>query len=293
MSADLFNLSGRSALITGGGRGLGKAMARGFAQAGADVFLASRTESELQAAAAEVADGLDVKVEWMGVDMTDRDQVDGLAREAVSRLGKIDILVNNAGTNIPAAIDDITDDGWDQVVELNLSACMRLMRALIPGMKERGWGRVINISSILGLAAKETRNVYCATKFGLIGLTQAAALDVGESISSILGLAAKETRNVYCATKFGLIGLTQAAALDVGESNVTVNAIAPGPFLTELPGRLLTEEQRKQFAARTALGRWGRPEELVGPALMMASDAGSYVTGTCLTVDGGVLARGI
>ena len=256
MSADLFNLSGRSALITGGGRGLGKAMARGFAQAGADVFLASRTESELQAAAAEVADGLDVKVEWMGVDMTDRDQVDGLAREAVSRLGKIDILVNNAGTNIPAAIDDITDDGWDQVVELNLSACMRLMRALIPAMKERGWGRVINISSILGLAAKETRNVYCATKFGLIGLTQ-------------------------------------AAALDVGESNVTVNAIAPGPFLTELPGRLLTEEQRKQFAERTALGRWGRPEELVGPALMMASDAGSYVTGTCLTVDGGVLARGI
>ena len=256
MSADLFNLSGRSALITGGGRGLGKAMARGFAQAGADVFLASRTESELQAAAAEVADGLDVKVEWMGVDMTDRDQVDGLAREAVSRLGKIDILVNNAGTNIPAAIDDITDDGWDQVVELNLSACMRLMRALIPAMKERGWGRVINISSILGLAAKATRNVYCATKFGLIGLTQ-------------------------------------AAALDVGESNVTVNAIAPGPFLTELPGRLLTEEQRKQFAERTALGRWGRPEELVGPALMMASDAGSYVTGTCLTVDGGVLARGI
>ena len=121
MSADLFNLSGKAALITGGGRGLGKAMARGFAQAGADILIASRTESELEAAAAEVGDGLDVKVEWMSVDMTDRDQVDGLAREAVSRLAKIDILVNNAGTNIPAAIDDIADEGWDQVVELNLS----------------------------------------------------------------------------------------------------------------------------------------------------------------------------
>ena len=139
MSADLFNLSGKCALITGGGRGLGKAMARGFAQAGADVFLASRTESELQGAAAEVADGLDVKVEWMSVDMTNRDQVDELAREAVSRLGKIDILVNNAGTNIPAAIDDITDEGWDQVVELNLSGCMRLM-ACVDSRHERAAG---------------------------------------------------------------------------------------------------------------------------------------------------------
>ena len=97
----------------------------------------------------------------------------------------------------------------------------------------------------------------------------------------------------YCATKAALIGLTEAAALDVGSSNVTVNAIAPGPFLTELPGRLLTDEQKKLFAEKTALGRWGDPEELVGPALMMASEAGSFVTGTCLTVDGGVLARGL
>ena len=255
-AADLFNLSGKAALITGGGRGLGKAMARGFAQAGADIFLASRTENELRAAAAEVAEGLDVKVEWMSADMTDRVHVDRLSREAVARLGKVDILVNNAGGNTPAAIDEITDDAWDQIVELNLSSCMRLTRALIPAMKERGWGRVINISSILGLGGKETRNSYCATKSGLIGLTE-------------------------------------AAALDVGSSNVTVNAIAPGPFLTELPAGLLTEEEKKLFAERTALGRWGRPEELVGPALMLASDAGSFVTGTCLTVDGGVLARAI
>lgn len=256
MISDLFNLSGKAALITGGGRGLGKAMARGFAEAGADIFLASRTHSELEIAAAEVANGLNVKVKWMSVDMTSRDQVDRLARESVAQLGKIDILVNNAGTNIPAAIDEIVDEAWDQVVELNLSGCMRLMRALIPAMKERNWGRVINISSILGLAGKEARGAYCATKAALIGLTE-------------------------------------AAALDVGSSNVTVNAIAPGPFLTELPGGLLTDEQKKLFAEKTALGRWGDPEELVGPALMMASEAGSFVTGTCVTVDGGVLARGL
>ncbi len=252
--SDLFNLSGKVALITGGGRGLGKAMARGFAEAGADIFIASRTSSELEIAAEEIASGLDVRVNWMSVDMTDRGQVEHLARESVAQLGKVDILVNNAGSNIPAAIDQIVDEEWDQMVELNLSGCMRLMRALIPAMKERNWGRVINISSILGLAGKETRDVYCATKAALIGLTE-------------------------------------AAALDVGPSNVTVNAIAPGPFLTELPGNLLTDEQKKFFAKRTALGRWGHPEELVGPALMMASEAGSFVTGTCVTVDGGVLAR--
>lgn len=256
MRANIFDLSGRAALVTGGGRGLGKAMARGFAQAGADVFLASRTRGELEAATAEIGDGLDVKVGWMEVDMTNRSQVDELAQEAVAQLGKIDILINNAGTNIPESITDITDESWDQMLELNLSGCMRLMRALIPAMKERGWGRVVNISSILGLAGKETRNAYCATKSALIGLTE-------------------------------------ATALDVGLSNVTVNAIAPGPFLTELPGNLLTNEQKRLFAERTALGRWGDPEELVGPALMMVSEAGSFITGTCLTVDGGVLARAI
>ena len=256
MRTNIFDLSGRAALVTGGGRGLGKAMARGFAQAGADVFLASRTRGELEAVTAEIGDSLDVKVGWMEVDMTNRSQVDELAQEAVAQLGKIDILINNAGTNIPESITDITDESWDQMLELNLSGCMRLMRALIPAMKERGWGRVVNISSILGLAGKETRNAYCATKSALIGLTE-------------------------------------AAALDVGLSNVTVNAIAPGPFLTELPGNLLTNEQKRLFAERTALGRWGDPEELVGPALMMVSEAGSFITGTCLTVDGGVLARAI
>ena len=109
MNDNLFDLSGKTALITGGGRGLGKAMAREFARAGADVMISSRTEEELRATAAEIAEGLDVRVEWMVVDMVDRGQVDGLASEAVSRLGRVDILVNNAGSNIPEPIDEVLD----------------------------------------------------------------------------------------------------------------------------------------------------------------------------------------
>ncbi len=254
MNNQLFDLSGRTALITGGGRGLGKAMARAFAEAGADVMISSRTEEELRSAAAEISEGLDVRVEWMAVDMVEREQVDGIAVETLSRLGRVDILVNNAGSNIPQPIDEVSDEAWDRIVELNLSSCLRLTRALVPQMKERNWGRVIHISSVLGLGGKEGRSAYCSTKSALVGLAR-------------------------------------ASALDLGPHNITVNCIAPGPFLTDLPGKILTDEQKKTFADKTALGRWGRPDELAGPALMLASEAGSYVTGTTILVDGGALAR--
>jgi NAD(P)-dependent dehydrogenase (short-subunit alcohol dehydrogenase family) len=169
-------------------------------------------------------------------------------------MGHIDILVNNAGSNHPQAIDVIQDSDWDRLVELNLSSCMRLTRLLTPQMKGRGWGRIIHISSVLGLGGAEGRNSYCATKSGLIGLTR-------------------------------------ASALDLGRFNITVNAIAPGPFLTDLPARMLSEEQKRNFTETTALGRFGRPEELIGPALLLASEAGSYITGQTLVVDGGALCR--
>jgi len=254
MASTLFDLSGRTALITGGSRGLGRAMARGFAEAGADVLITSRHEDELRSAVDVIGKGLSRKVEMMVCDMTDLMQVDELAKAAVARLGKIDILVNNAGTNIPQPIDRITDDAWETTMLLNLTSVMRLTRALVPPMKERQWGRIIHISSVLGLGGKEGRNSYCATKAALTGLAR-------------------------------------ASALDLGPFNVTVNCIAPGPFLTDLPGKLLNDEQKKHFAARTAFGRWGKPEEIVGPALMLASDAGSYVTGSTLLVDGGNMAK--
>ncbi|MGD9722554.1 MAG: SDR family NAD(P)-dependent oxidoreductase [Pirellulales bacterium] len=254
MTQSMFDLTGRVALVTGGSKGLGKAMARGFAEAGANVVICSRHEAELASAAAEIAAGTKAKVVTFVIDMTQRDQVRKLAEQALAAMGRVDILVNNAGSNIPQPIDEITDESWDQIVELNLSSCMALSRALVPQMKERRWGRIIHISSIMGLASKDARNVYSATKSGLLGLAR-------------------------------------ASALDLGAYNITVNCIAPGPFLTDLPGTLLSPEQKKALADRTALGRWGEPRELAGPALLLASEAGSYITGEVLVVDGGSLVK--
>jgi len=253
-SKSMFDLSGKVALVTGGSKGLGKAMARAFAEHKADVYICSRHEDELKAAAAEIGDGLSGRVEWSAADLTKPPHVDGLVAEAQKRLGRVDILVNNAGTNIPQPIDEVTDENWATMLELNLTSAMRLTRACVPSMKKKKWGRVIHISSVLGLGGKEGRNGYSATKSGIIGLAR-------------------------------------ASALDLGPYNITVNCIAPGPFLTDLPASLLTDEQKQQFADRTALGRWGKAEELMGPALLLASEAGSYITGSVLSVDGGCLIR--
>jgi NAD(P)-dependent dehydrogenase (short-subunit alcohol dehydrogenase family) len=254
MKGTLFDLTRRSALVTGGSRGLGKAMARIFAQAGADVLIASRHEEELRPTAEGIRAEFGVRAEYLTVDMTNRQSVARLAEEAVARMGKIDILVNNAGGNRPQAIDAIGDADWDYLVELNLNSCMALTRAIVPGMKERRWGRVIHISSIMGLASTAERNAYSATKAALVGMAK-------------------------------------ASALDLGPYNITVNCIAPGPFATEMPMSILSKEQQDALGSRTAIGRWGRPDELAGPALLLASEAGSYITGTVLVVDGGVLAR--
>ena len=187
-------------------------------------------------------------------DMTRREDVRRLADSAVAAMGRVDILVNNAGSNTPQPIDAILDEDWDQLVELNLNSCMALTRALVGPMKERRWGRIIHISSIMAFLSKEGRNVYSATKSALLGLARANALDLGA---------------------FG----------------ITVNCIAPGPFLTDLPASLLSDAEKKAFSDHTALGRWGDPNELVGPALLLASDAGSYITGQTLIVYGGFMTR--
>jgi len=252
MKNAMFDLSGRVALVTGGSKGLGKAMSRAFAEAGADVVISSRHEDELKAALAEIRSGTEVRGTYVVADMSRRADADRLAKAALSEFGRVDILVNNAGSNVPEEIDKITDANWDRIVELNLSSCMALTRALVPQMKGRKWGRVIHISSIMGLASKPGRDAYSATKAALIGLARASALELG----------------FY---------------------GITVNCIAPGPFLTDLPGQLLSAEEKATFARRTALGRWGDPRELAGPALLLASDAGSYITGQTLVVDGGTL----
>ncbi len=254
MQGTIFDLTGRVALVTGGSKGLGKAMAMAFAQAGADIIITSRHETELQAALTEIKKSSSVRVSYVVADMTDREAVQTLIEKSLSAMGQVDIVVNNAGGNDPQAIDKITDEGWDRIVELNLTSCMALTRGLVPQMKERRWGRIIHISSIMGLASKEGRNAYSATKSALIGMAR-------------------------------------ATALDLGAYGITVNCLAPGPFLTDLPGSILSDEEREQFAKRTALGRWGEAKELAGPALLLASEAGSYITGETLVVDGGTLCK--
>ena len=254
MANNRFDLTGKVALVTGGSRGLGKAMARGFAEAGADVVISSRNEGELRPALDEILRGTGRRGKYVVSDLSRREEAGRLAAAALEQMGRVDILINNAGTNAPQPIDQVRDEDWDRVLELNLSSIMALTRALAPSMKERRWGRIIHISSIMGFVSKEGRNVYSATKSALIGMARASALDLGP---------------------FG----------------ITVNCIAPGPFLTELPGRLLSDAEKRAFAERTALGRWGEPEELIGPALLLASDAGAYITGETLVVDGGYLAR--
>jgi NAD(P)-dependent dehydrogenase (short-subunit alcohol dehydrogenase family) len=254
MPANLFDLTGRVALVTGGNKGLGKAMARGFAEAGADVVIASRHESELKAALEEILAGTGRRGAYCVTDVSVRDEVKKLAQFALEKMGKVDILVNNAGMNAPQAIDAITDETWDRVLEVNLSSVMALTREIVPQMKERRWGRVVHISSIMGQISKEKRNVYSATKSALIGMVR-------------------------------------ATALDLGPFNVTANCIAPGPFLTDMPMSVLSDAEKQVFSDRTALGRWAQPRELVGPVLMLCSEAGSYVTGQTIFVDGGWLAR--
>ena len=254
MRNTLFDLSGRVALVTGGSKGIGNAIARAMAQAGADLFLCSRGEAPLKAAAEEIQEQAGVRVAYAAADMAVRADVNRVAEEAVAKLGKVDILFNNAGWNIPQAIDAIRDEDWAYQVELNLTSAMAMTRAIVPAMKERRWGRVIHISSIMGLASTPERNAYSATKAALIAMAKASALDLGP---------------------FG----------------ITVNCIAPGPIATEMPMSILSKEQQDALAGKTAVGRWGRPDELMGPALLLASDAGSFISGACLVVDGGATSR--
>jgi NAD(P)-dependent dehydrogenase (short-subunit alcohol dehydrogenase family) len=248
---DLFRLDGRVALVTGGNRGLGRAIAQGLAEAGASVAVTSRDSARAQAAAADLSQQTRRPCLGLPLDVRRHDQVDAAVARTTDELGALDILVNNAGLNIRESILDLKDESWVEVIETNLGGAMRCSRAAARHMKEKGWGRIIHIASML----------------------------------SFVGIAQRVS---YASSKAGLLGMTRAMALDLAPYGITVNALCPGAFKTEINRPILSDpEYLKEFLRQIPLGRMGDPVELKGAAVFLASEASAYMTGAALLVDGG------
>jgi NAD(P)-dependent dehydrogenase (short-subunit alcohol dehydrogenase family) len=253
---DRFRVDGRRALVTGGAKGLGRVMAEALAEAGADVCVASRSRDACQAAADEIGRVTGRRTAAFAVDLAGPGAaIARFAAELEVRFGPVDILVNNAGVNVRGPSDELAEADWDAVIATNLKGPFLLARALGPRMAGRGWGRVINLGSILSVVA-------------LPG------------------------RAPYCASKAGVLNLTRVLALEWAGRGVTVNAICPGPFATDMNRQLLSDPVKyKAFIEKIPMGRWGELHDIAGAALFLASDASSFVTGSALFVDGGWTAQ--
>jgi NAD(P)-dependent dehydrogenase (short-subunit alcohol dehydrogenase family) len=251
------DLAGKTALVTGASRGIGRAIAVAYAEAGADLAVSARS-AEALAETVEAVEALGRKAFVIPADVTDRDAVQVMVRESIAALGHLDAVVNNAGgTSFMAPFTDLRFDGWTKVMRLNTESIVHVMQAVGPHLLERGSGSVVNVASVAGLG-------------GSPGVTP------------------------YGASKAAVVNLTKSVAIEWASRGVRVNALCPGWTATDL-NRALWENDEVSAAmmARVPMGRWARADEMAGAAVFLASDAASYLTGQAIAVDGGITAGGI
>jgi gluconate 5-dehydrogenase len=252
---DQFRLNGKSALIFGGNRGLGLEMAKALSEAGADICIASRNEEINSSALKLLSSSYNNKSISYCCDVTIEDNIYKAVQLTEEHFGKIDILINSAGINIRGKIEDISLSDFNKVQQVNVTGAWLACKAVVPVMKKNGYGRIINMGSI----------------FSVTAMTE---------------------RTPYAVSKGAILQLTRSLAIEVADKNITVNAILPGPFATEMNLPIMNDpEKYRSFISKIPMGRWGALNEIGGLALFLSSQASSFVTGSAISIDGGWVAQ--